>query len=236
MRNARTALCLLLGVAMTSGAVGAAPLRSSDARQVGATSPAAVDYFAAVDGPMSTIQAPDGSSWGVWSYRASGEFDIAVAFRSAAGVWSAPTFVGRRDGVDQQDPALAIGADGTLYLAFDTKVPSGVSLAVLPAGSTTWTQPAQVSADPTAMSPALLTVGDRLIVAFRTSSGVSIVDLPAFVPQPSIRGIQDGPDTVDPLGMSGSGLSSAPPPGGGGNGTAHGSGDGGGSNGGKHHK
>jgi hypothetical protein len=237
MRNARTALCLLLGAAMAAGAVEAAPLRQTDASRIKAPSTAMDDYFPAIDGPMSTVQAPDGSLWRVWSYRASGEFDIAVSSRDAAGVWSAPAFVGRRDGVDQQDPALAIGADGTLYLAFDTKVPTGVSLAILPAGSTTWAQPKPVSTDPTAVSPALLMVGGRLIVAFRTSRGVSIVDMPALAPQASTRGIQDGPDTVDPLGMSGPGLSSAPPPAGGGNrsGNGTGSGSGGGEGGGGKH-
>lgn len=234
MRSSRTVLSLLLGALLATGAVLAAPVRPSDGPRAKVPAPAADDYVPAIDGPITTVQGPDGTLWGVWSYRASGEFDIALASRDASGIWSAPTFVGRRDGVDQQHPVLAVDAIGTLYLAYDTKSPSGVSVAVRPAGSATWIQPYVLPADPSASSPALRIVGNRLIVAFRTSQGVGLLDLPTLVP--GALGIQDGPDSVDPIGMTGTGSGAPAPPGSGGDGGSGGSGgsSGGGSGGGSH--
>lgn len=166
------------------------------------------DYIARVDGTLATVSGPDGRLWAAWSYRASGESDIAVAVRDADGVWSPAVFFGRFDRIDQVDPFIAADALGTIYLAFATRSPGRVSFTFLPANAPSWTTPAVVSAAENASSPALSMVRDRVVIAYRTARGTRLLDLPAFAPKTSTRGISDGPDGIDPLGLSGAAGSS----------------------------
>jgi len=162
--------------------------------------PAPRDYVARIDGVPVVAVAPDGRSWSVWAYRASGEFDIAVSVREPSGAWGTSSFVGRRDGVDQMDPALAIDAAGNVYVAYATRTPQRIYTTILVAGETTWSEPALISPEVGA-SPALRIVGDRIVLAYRTSRGIRMVDFPLLIATPD--GIQDGPDTSGPLGNSG---------------------------------
>ena len=83
-------------------------------------------------------------------------------------------FLGRDNGIDESEPAIAVDAAGTTYLAYATTNPSRVALAVLPANAAVWSEPVIVSGAETASSPALLLVGNRLVVAYRTPHGVDV--------------------------------------------------------------
>jgi uncharacterized membrane protein YgcG len=229
MCNSRVPVTLMLSFGLaTSVALGAGPR----APEKGRTAPPGIaglaDHVPAIDGPVATTVAPDGRIWAVWSYRASGEFDVAVASKDPAGAWSSPTFFGRRDGVDQLDPALAVDAAGNLYLAYTTKAPQAVLLAVRPAGTMEWSQGSRLAAEPGVSDTAVRIVGDRVVVAYRTARGVEVTDVPVVPPAFVPSGIQDGPDGVDPLGVTGG----APAGGGSGSGSGSGSGGNGGNGGG----
>lgn len=230
MPNRRLTILTILTVALlTSGAL-AAPMRGGGPARLRAVSaPAVVDYVPQIDGPMTTITAPDGSLWAVWSYRASGEYDVAIASLDPAGAWSVPMFFGRRDGIDETAPALAIDASRNLYLVYATRQPGGLAYATFTPATGTWSAPTRLSADRTASSPAIRIVGDRVIVAWRAASGTVLIDLPT-VSGLTTRGIQDGPDSVDPLGVVPSSGSS----GGNGSGVTPGSGGGSGQHGNGH--
>jgi hypothetical protein len=201
MRNPRFALALIVASSLAGGATLAAGAKSTGDRAVGF--PAIADHIPQVDGPLATTIAPDGTTWAVWSYRAAGEYDVAIVSKGASGVWSAPSFYGRRDGIDQIEPALAVDAGGNLYLAYASRAPQSVVLAVLPAGSTTWSQPSRLTLG--AFAPSIRIVGGRVVIAYRNARGVAIVDVPTLPPpETTPQGIQDGPDTFDPLGITGS--------------------------------
>lgn len=228
MCNSRVPVTLMLSVALvTSAASAAGPRTPEKERSAPAGIAGLADHVPQIDGPVATTIAPDGRIWAVWSYRASGEFDVAVASKDPAGAWSIPTFFGRRDGVDQLDPALAVDAAGTLYLAYTTKAPQAVLLAVRPAGTTEWSQGARIAAEPGVSDPAVRIVGDRVVVAYRTARGVEVTDVPVVPPSFSPRGIQDGPDSVDPLGVTGSAPAGGSGSGSGSGGSGSGSGNGG---------
>jgi hypothetical protein len=224
MRSRRSILVTILVSGLAASAAHAAAVRTADSGNGGgkASSPV-TDYVQQIDGPLASVTSADGRAWAVWSYRASGEYDIAIASRSASGTWAPPSFLGRRDGVDQIDPTLAIDANGTLYLAYVTKSPGRVVVTTLPVGASSWTAPTIVAVEAGMSAPAIRIVRDRLVVAYRTTRGVAIVDIAAAAPQ-ATQGIQDGPDTVDPLGFSAPGSSG----GGSGNGNGGGDGNGGG--------
>ena len=163
-----------------------------------------------LDGPVTTVTAPDGRTFASWAYRSSGEFDIAVTVRDAdSQTWSAPVFFGGRNGADELQPALTIDSRGTVYVAFATVSPSRVKLAVLSPGSDTWSAPVTVSGTEVASSPTLMVVGERLIVGFRTARGVGLVNLPISDGGNELNGIQDGPDATGPAGVKGNNI---PPP------------------------
>jgi hypothetical protein len=148
-----------------------------------------------IDGAMLTLTAPDGRSFSAWAYRATGEFDIAVAVReSGATSWNSPVFYGHRNGTDEIQPVMTVDALGNLYLAFTTGNPTRVSVAVLPAGSNAWSDAVAISGTDVASSPSLRVVGNRLIVAFRNARGVGIADLPTLGTGSQTEGIQEGPD------------------------------------------
>lgn len=160
------------------------------------------DYVARLDGQVVSANRLDGSAVAAWTYRGSGETDIAVAIRDVDGSWSGTVFFGQRDRVDQAEPAVVVDGRGTTYLAFASRVPGRVYLSMLPAGATAWTRPELISGSEAAASPALAIVRDRLVVGVKTVRGIQILDLPGYIPGASSRGIQDGPDSVDPLGAS----------------------------------
>lgn len=204
MCNSRVSVVLTLAVSIaTTAAMAAGPRAPERGRTAPAGLTGLVDHVPQIDGAVATTIAPDGRVWAVWSYRASGEFDVAVASKDLAGAWSAPTFIGRRDGIDQLEPAIAIDSAGSLYLAYSTRFPQAVLLATLPAGSTEWSQPARLAGGPGVSAPALRVVADRVVVAYRTAAGVAVTDVPVVPPVFVPDGIQDGPDTFDPLGVHG---------------------------------
>ena len=182
-----------------------------------APTPFSRDYVPRLDGAPASVVAADGRMWSVWSYRAPGEFDLAFAIRDASGAWGPTFFLGRRDGIDQVDPSVAIDAAGNVYVAYATRSPQRVFTAVLPAGGSAWSNPTLVSPEEGAM-PAMRIVLDRVVIAYRTARTIKIVDLPVYVAPATPDGIQDGPDTTGPLGnggpveLPGGGSSDAPPP------------------------
>jgi hypothetical protein len=174
------------------------------------------DYVPRLDGPPASAASTDGRLWSVWSYRASGEFDIAVAARDASGAWGSTSFLGRRDGIDQVDPSVALDGAGNVYVAFATRSPQRIWTAVLPAGGSAWSIPTLVSPEEGAL-PAMRIVLDRVVIAYRTARTLRIVDLPVYVSPNSPDGIQDGPEPTGPLGdteipIGGSGTPPPPPP------------------------
>ena len=158
------------------------------------------DYVARLDGAPVTAVGPDGRLWSVWSYRAVGEFDVAISVRGSDGTWAPATFLGRRDGVDQIYPSIAIDGNGNVYVAFATRTPQRIWTSVLPLGQPMWSEPSAVTLDHAASAPTLRVVRDRLVIAYRDQRAVRIVDLPVYVAPQSPDGISDGPDTTGPLG------------------------------------
>jgi hypothetical protein len=189
MRNKlRACLALCIATALAGSAAAGSAAKGSGA----------IDHIPEFDGPVTTLAAPDGRTWAAWAFRASHEFDIALSSHDGkTTTWSTPVFFGRRSGSDDIDPALAIDSRGALYLAFATSNPPRVVVATLPAGSTTWSEPVVVSGAEAAASPALLIVADRLIVAYRSTRGVSVVQLPTIENVNQIDGMGDGPDPLD---------------------------------------
>lgn len=201
MPDRRAFLSIVIVAAASTGLLAAGPSTPSTPG-AGSRGIPSVDYVPQIDGPLSTCAGPGGLTWAAWGYRSSREFDIAIAVRDGAGAWSAPVFLGRRDGIDEVEPAIAVDANGTVYVAFATRAPARVALAILPVGATAWSEPSVISGVETASSPAVRIVRDRLVVAYRTPRGLRIADLATWASANEVRGIQDGPDGVDPLGMS----------------------------------
>jgi len=186
-------------VATASGTKGAQPRHAEKGFFV-------TDHVPQLDGPTTIVTAPDGRRWAAWSYRASGEFDIAVSSVDADGTtWSAPVFFGKRSGSDEIEPVIAVDSRGAVYVAFATTNPARVAVVSLPPDSSTWSDPVVVSGAEAAASPALVLVGDRPVVAFRTPRGVRI-SLPTFGSVSQLDGIGDSPDPVGPASAKDKGL------------------------------
>lgn len=215
MRNGRAIFSCMLVVFAATGLTAAANRAGVPAPGVRSAPP---EFLPQIDGPLATAQSPDGRLWATWSIRSAGEFDVALAYRDPGSVWSAPIFVGKRDGLDEVEPSVAVDAQGALYLAYATRESSRVSLAVLPRNGTAWIGPAVISGTDLSSAPVVRLVRDRVVVAYRTPAGIGFADLPSMIGPGQILGIQDGPDSVDPLGMvpkRGSGYNngpSTPPP------------------------
>jgi hypothetical protein len=191
----RACLALCIATALAGSAAAGSAAGKSDSL-LPAKGSSAIDHIPEFDGPMTTLAAPDGRIWAAWAFRASHEFDIAISSHDGnTTTWSTPVFFGRHSGSDDIDPALAIDSRGALYLAFATS--NRVVVATLAAGSTTWSEPVVVSGAEAASSPALLIVADRLIVAYRSARGVSVVQLPTIEGVNQIDGMGDGPDPLD---------------------------------------
>lgn len=152
-----------------------------------------------VDGtPVSIESAVENKTVTAWSYRSGRETDLAVAILDASGSWSEPVLLGQADGLDQVQPSLAIDLAGNVYLAMTTLPSREIWLSVLPAGATEWTVPVAVTvAGERASSPAVRVVADRLVIAYRSGTGVVVRDLPLFAPV-GTEGVQDGPDILPP--------------------------------------
>ena len=201
MASLRASLGVFLVTALTGSVTAASATRPLLSRSMPSCF-VVTDHVPQIDGPLTTLTGPDGRTWATWTYRNAGELDIAVSSRDLnSTTWSAPLFFGRRNGADEFDPSIAVDPQGAAYIAFASTNPPRVSVAVLPAGSFVWSEPAIVSGIDAASSPALLIVGDRVIVAYRTARGVVMVDFPIVGSGNQINGIQDGPDGIDPLGV-----------------------------------
>ncbi len=139
-----------------------------------------------------------------WTWWESGETDVAVAIRTAEGRWEQPFRFGMRDASDQVDPALALDPAGHVYLAFTTRESGTLSLAMLVAGSDTFTRAVELLGEGSgASAPSLRVVGDRLVVAWREGRVVRMTDLPlAGSGAYGSLGVQDGPDGFNPLGQT----------------------------------
>ena len=151
--------------------------------------------------PVLAVNPVDGSILAAWGYRDGGEYSIAIALKTGES-WSEPVFIGRDDRLDQVDPALAFDQYGVAYLAFSVPSLGQVLVTAIAGRPEAALTPQAVSHDGIhSGTPALLVIGVRQAVAFRTGAGVVIRNLPLFSPDESIstNGIQEGPDAVDPL-------------------------------------
>jgi hypothetical protein len=200
---------VVLSASLAATAANAAGTKGSVPRQA-AKGFFVTDHVPQLDGPTTIVTAPDGRRWAAWSYRASGEFDIAVSSVDADGtMWSAPVFFGKRSGSDEIDPVIAVDSRGAVYVAFTTADPARVVITMLAPGAIAWSDSFVVSETEAASSPAIALVGDQPVVAFRTPRGVRI-SIPTFGVGSTLDGIADGPDPVG-SGIKGNGLN---PPGG----------------------
>jgi hypothetical protein len=159
-------------------------------------------HRAALDGAPVSIEVPsDGRVVSAWTWWDSGETDIAVVTRDPEGRWSETFRFGERDGASQFDPALIADPAGHVYLVFVTRETGAISLAILTAGSETWTPALQlVPSAGRASAPSLRVVGDRLVVAWIDGRSVRMVDVPLVGAGDRTNGVQDGPDGFNPLG------------------------------------
>lgn len=155
------------------------------------------------DGTPVQVRNPvDGTVWSAWSYWNGSGYDLAVAsLAEGDALWSAPTFFGAGDGIDQSGPAIVADEGGTVYLAFLSG--ADARLAALLPGQDVWPGGAIFARDVDTVG--LHVAGSRLVVAFRGADGLVISDyplLPRDVEAPKIgtQGIQEGPDVIDPLG------------------------------------
>jgi hypothetical protein len=150
----------------------------------------------ALDGAIVQLtNAVDGRSWSAWAYRNGAEYDLALSFSTAPGVWSEPSFFGLDDGVDQRRPALAVDARGTLYVAYDDG-DGTIVLRALRAGSNEWTPAVTVASQAGRFGAAnLVVLGESLVVGYRDGDGVTMAVWPLLQPPGnSTSSIYDGPD------------------------------------------
>ena len=149
-------------------------------------------------GLVATENPVDGRTFAAWSYRASDQYDIAISVREAgSGRWSEPVFVGAGDRIQQIQPSLASDAAGNVYLAFLARESGHIYLSTLSFGSGSWSAPVVVTPAPGRRSaPLLRFVAGHLVVAFRTLTGVDLVELPVIDAGLVTQGVQDGPDTL----------------------------------------
>jgi len=151
----------------------------------------------ALDGPI--VQAGnsiDGRIWSVWSYRNGGEYDLALSFSVAPGIWSEPSLIGLDDGLDQRQPAIAVDFRGAIYVAYADGT-GAIRLTALQPGATRWSFPATVAQSAGDLSrPSLMVLGDALIVGYRDGAGVALQAVPLIQPAfgNQVRSIYDGPD------------------------------------------
>jgi len=197
MHNHRAFLSLLVSVAALTGPSYAG---SQNSKSSGAAGSAPAEHVSQIDGPVALATGPDGRTWAVWAVRTPGEFDLAISSRDASGAWSAPAYLGSRNRTDEIDPSVAVDENGSVYVAFSKRASGRIAVAALVGGSTSWLTPVFVSGDDRGSMPAIRIVAGQVVIAYRTSHGIVMTDLPLLVPS-QIFGIQDGPTGVDPVGM-----------------------------------
>jgi len=154
-----------------------------------------------LDGRLTQVTRVEGGrTLAAWAYRNGPEYDIAVSRVDDNGRWTEPVFIGIDDGRDQVQPALAIDPDGNAYLAFADRAEGRILLSALCADGNAWSRPIALTAPGAeAASPALLVVGDRLVVAYQTGDELKMIDLPLTGTDgiASLLTIVDHPDPVE---------------------------------------
>jgi hypothetical protein len=153
-----------------------------------------------LDGRLTEVtRTEDGRTVAAWAYRNGAEYDIAISRTDENGRWSEPEFIGIDDGRDQVQPALAFDAAGNAYLAYADRAEGRVLLSALGADARTWSRPIALTAPGEgAESPALLVVGERLVVAYRIGDELKMIDLPLPGGNGiSLQTIVDHPDPVE---------------------------------------
>lgn len=149
------------------------------------------------DGAIVQIEnTVDGRSWSAWSYRNGAEYDLALSVSTARGVWSEPSLIGVDDGLDQQQPAMAIDSRGATYLAYADGT-GAIHLTALQPGGKQWSFPVTVAMEEGRLSnPSLMVAGSALIVGYRDGDGVTLRAVPLLEPEyvNQLRSIYDGPD------------------------------------------
>ncbi len=198
MRNAGKWLTLTLCLTLAA-TVGLSMAGPRGARQPHRYAPLSLDQA-----PVLTVNPVDGSVLAAWGYREGGEYSIALAVK-IGDTWSEPVFIGRDDGLDQLDPALAFDSQGIAYLAFTVWPLQEIRLTAIAGEPGEALAPRVVSrpGEPS-RTPQLRVIADRLVVGFAAGGSVMIRDVPLFRPggSASALGIQEGPDAVDPLGWT----------------------------------
>ena len=108
MVKLRACLALVIVAALT-GSAGAASGVKKPAPSPAEKGSIVTDHIPEFDGPITTLTGLDGRAWAVWTFHAAHESDVAIASREAnATTWSAPVFFGRRNGIDEIDPTIAM--------------------------------------------------------------------------------------------------------------------------------
>ena len=129
-------------------------------------------------GLVQATNPTDGSTWSIWSYRNGAEFDVAVSTLNDRGYWNEPTFIGSGDGLSQVQPAMVITDQGTLIVAFVEAETGRVLLTDLVDGS--WSTPRQINTvGSRARGPAMLQVGDQLVIAYVEGKSTKIQNISA---------------------------------------------------------
>lgn len=149
-----------------------------------------------LDGAIVQVENTiDGRIWSAWSYRNGGEYDLALAFSIAPGVWSEPLLIGLDDGLDQRQPALAVDSRGATYVAYADGT-GAIRLTALQPGGNQWSSPVAVAMEQGLSAPSLMVVGNALIVGYRDADGVALRAVPLLEPEyvNQVRSIYDGPD------------------------------------------
>jgi len=152
-----------------------------------------------LDGALIELSNPvDGRTLTVWAFHNGTEYDLAVSFIDSNGWWQPPMLVGQGDRRNQVQPALAVDARGTVYLAFVDGPERRLLLSTLPAGGTEWSPATALTAPGArAAKPVLQVVGDRLVVGYMAAGQVRMLDVPLASAAPLPEGVSEGPDPFD---------------------------------------
>lgn len=151
------------------------------------------------DRGLATIQSPsDGRSVAAWSFRSSGQYDVAISVLEPGTFrWSEPVLFGATDALQQEQPSVAVDTIGNFYVAYVVRETGQIFLTTLRAGFNSWSDPIAVTSSPgRRTSPLVRVIGDRLVVAFRSIRGVDLIELPLLPTY--THGVNDGPDTIPP--------------------------------------
>ncbi len=167
-----------------------------------------------LDGALVEVSNPvDGRGWAVWAYRNGAEYDVAVSSTDSNGWWQEPVLIGNNDRRNQTQPALAVDARGTVYLAFVDGPERRLLLSTLPAGSIDWSPAVPVTAAELRVSrPVLKVVGDHVALAYFAAGQVRLMDFPIVGSRGRTDGVSEGPDPFDRQPPPDDGSDDSPPP------------------------